>query len=182
MVHSIHQRSLKGPLWLIYWDYCQNPAYHKQPDNPFNTLKIIREAAFTDILRLDIYDVLLESCISQLSIDVGYSKRSLVVLLLYHKQLDDPFKAPEIIRGATWLTYRGYTYRWYTVGILLIIAFHWCKIFKQKLGGPLIIWQAARWTVQCTGDHWKSCLTDVLMLQIYLMYCWNPVSHSFPLM
>ena len=48
-----------------------------------------------------IYDVLLDSCISQLFIDVGYSRRSLVVPLSYHKQLNGPFNAPEIIRGAT---------------------------------------------------------------------------------
>ena len=131
-----------------------------------------------------IYDALLDSCISQLSIDVGYSRRSLVVPLSYHKQLDGPFNAPEIIRGATLTdTLRLHIYTvWYTDGILLIIAFHWCKIFKQKLGGPLIISQAARWTIQCIRDHWGAALTDVLMLQIYLMYCCNPAYYSSPVM
>ena len=47
-----------------------------------------------------IYDVLLKSYISQISIDVRYWPRSLVVPSSYCKQLDRPFNAPEIIGGA----------------------------------------------------------------------------------
>ena len=70
--------------------------------------------------------MMFDSCMSQLSNDIRYSRGSLVVPSLYHKQPDDPFSAPEIIRGAA--------------------------------------------------------LTDVLRLQIYMMYCLNPPYHSFPLM
>ena len=46
-------------------------------------------------------------------------------------------------------------YIWCTVRIMHIIGFHWCKIFKNQLGGPFIISQAARWSIQCTEDHWR---------------------------
>ena len=52
-------------------------------------------------------------------------------------------------------TYGGYTYIWYTVCILLIIASFWCKILKQKLGGPLIISQTAGWSIWSSRDHWQ---------------------------
>ena len=68
-------------------------SYHKQPDIPFDAPEIIGGAAFTDVL--------LVSCISQLSIDVGHSPRSLMVPSSYQKQPDGPFNAPEIIGGAT---------------------------------------------------------------------------------
>ena len=45
---------------------------HKQPDGPFNAPEIIGGTTLTDILRIHIYDVLLESCTSRLSIDVRY--------------------------------------------------------------------------------------------------------------
>ena len=47
-----------------------------------------------------IYDVLVESCTSQLSIDVRYWTRCSVVLSSYRKQPNGPFNALEIIRGA----------------------------------------------------------------------------------
>ena len=47
-----------------------------------------------------IYDVLLESFTSQLSIDVRYWTRSMVVPSSYHKQPVGPLSTPEIIRGA----------------------------------------------------------------------------------
>jgi len=67
-------------------------SYHKQPDIPFDAPEIIGGAAFTDVL--------LVSCISQLSIDVGYSTGNFMVPSSFHKQLDSPFDALEIIRGA----------------------------------------------------------------------------------
>ena len=54
----------------------------------------------TDILKLHIYDVLLESCISQLSIGVRYPTRHLVVPLSYCKQPDGPFNTLKIIEEA----------------------------------------------------------------------------------
>ena len=45
-------------------------------------------------------DTLFDSCMSQLSNDIRYSRGSLVVPSLYHKQLDGPFNALEIIKGA----------------------------------------------------------------------------------
>ena len=59
--------------------------------------------------------------------------------------------------GLLWLTYWGYTYIWCAVGVLHITAFHWCAILNKMLGGPLIIWQTAWWTIQCTGDHQRGC-------------------------
>ena len=56
-------------------------SYHKQPDGPCNAPEIIRGAALTDVLRLQIY---MMSCQNP----------------AYHKQPDDPFNAPEIIGGA----------------------------------------------------------------------------------
>ena len=69
-------------------------------------------------------DTLFDSCMSQLSNDIRYSRESSVVPSLYHKQLDGSFNAPKIIRGAT--------------------------------------------------------LTDVLRLQIYMMYCQNTAHHKQP--
>ena len=57
------------------------------------------------------------------------------------------------LEGLLWLTYWGYTYIWCAVRVLHITAFHWCEILNKKLGGPLIISQTARWTIQCTRDH-----------------------------
>ena len=57
------------------------------------------------------------------------------------------------LEGPLWLMYRGYKYKWCFIDIPHITAFHWCRILSKKLGGPLIISQAARWTIQCTGDH-----------------------------
>ena len=71
MSHSMHRRSLQALLWLMHWGYTYT-----------------------------VYSVLLEWCISQLFIDVRYSKKSLVVPSSYHKQPDGPFNVPEIIRGA----------------------------------------------------------------------------------
>ena len=48
-------------------------------------------------------DSLFDSCMSQLSNDIRYSRESSVAPSLYHKQLDGPFNAPEII-GRTALT------------------------------------------------------------------------------
>ena len=45
-------------------------------------------------------DTLFDSCMSQLSNDIRYSRGSSVVPSLYLKQLDGPFNAPEIIGGA----------------------------------------------------------------------------------
>ena len=61
------------------------------------------------------------------------------------------------LEGPLWLMHWGYTYIWCTVRIMHIIAFHWCKILKKKLGGPLIISQTARWSIQCTRDHQRGC-------------------------
>ena len=58
--------------------------------NPFNRYTKIRNAE----------DSLFDSCMSQLSNDIRYSRGSSVVLSLYHKQLDGSFNAPEIIGGA----------------------------------------------------------------------------------
>ena len=58
--------------------------------NPFNQYTKIGNAE----------DSLFDSCMSQLSNDIRYSKGSSVVPSLYHKQPDGPFNAPEIIRGA----------------------------------------------------------------------------------
>ena len=69
-------------------------------------------------------DTLFDSCMSQLSNDIRYSRGSSVVPSLYHKQPNGPVNAPEIIGGAA--------------------------------------------------------LTDVLRLQIYLMYCQNPAYHKWP--
>ena len=57
---------------------------------PFNQYTKIRNAE----------DSLFDSCMSQLSNDIRYSRGSSVVPSLYLKQLDGPFNAPEIIGGA----------------------------------------------------------------------------------
>ena len=59
--------------------------------NPFNQ--------YTKIINAE--DSLFDSCMSQLSNDIRYSRGSSVVPSLYHEQLDGPFNAPEIIGGAT---------------------------------------------------------------------------------
>ena len=68
-------------------------------------------------------DTLFDSCMSQLSNDMRYSRGSSVEPSLYHKQPDGPFSALEIIGGAA--------------------------------------------------------LTDVLRLQIYMMYCQNPAYYKW---
>ena len=151
MDHLMHRRSSEGPLWLTYWGYTyicavgvlHITAFHwceisnKTLGGP---LIILQTAGWTiqhtedhRMGRFDrhaevthIYDVLLESCTSQLSIDVRYWPSILVVPSLYCKQLDGPFNAPEIIGEAAF--------------------------------------------------------TDILRLDIYMMYCWIPAYHSSPLM
>ena len=133
MIHSVHRRSSEGLLWLMYWGYkyiwctvwiLPITAFHwcrilnKKLSGPL----IISQATwcFIQCTRgyqrghfdwctevTNIYDVLLKSCISQLSIDLGYSTRSLVVLLSYHKQPDGPFNAPKIIEGAALTEFRS---------------------------------------------------------------------------
>ena len=61
--------------------------------NPFNQYTKIRNAEVS----------LFDSCMSQLSNDIRYSRGSSVVLSFYHKWLDGPFNALEII-GRTALT------------------------------------------------------------------------------
>ena len=146
MVHLLHWRSLEGPLWLTFWGYTyiwcavgvlHITAFHwcdisnKTLGGP---LIILQTAGWTvqhtgDHRRgrfdrhtevTHIYDVLLESCTSQLSIDVRYRASSLVVPSSYHKQLDGPFNAPEIIGGAavTDILRLHILYIWCTVRIL----------------------------------------------------------------
>ena len=57
--------------------------------------------------------------------------------------------------GPLWLMYWGYKYKWCFIDIPHITAFHSCRILSKKLGGPLIISQAARQTIWCTRDHWR---------------------------
>ena len=82
--------------------------------------------------------------------------------------------------GPPWLTPWGYICIWYTDGILLIIAFHWCKIFKQKLGGSLIISQAAGWTIQRTRDHQRGhfdwCTDVTHIYDVLLESCTSQLS------
>ena len=102
MVHSTHQRPLKGLLWLIYWGY----------KYIWCTVRIL------------------------------HITNSQMIHSMHQRSSE----------GLLWLMYRGYTYIWCTVGVLHITAFHWCKILKKKLGGPLIISPTAKWSIQCTGD------------------------------
>ena len=176
----MHQRSLEGPLWLTYWGYTyiwctvrvlHITAFHwceilnKKHGGP---LIISQTARWTIQCTGDhqrgcfdwhteathIYDVLLESCISQLSIDVRYSTRHLVVPSSYRKQPDGPFDAPEIIRGAA-LTdiLRLQICLIYCWNPAYHTAFHWSKILNKKLAGPLIISQTAGWSISGTVDH-----------------------------
>ena len=74
--------------------------------------------------------------------------------------------------GPLWLTYWGYTYIWCAVGVLHITVFHWCEISNKTLGGPLIISQTARWTIQCTADHRRGrfdCYTRVYKYVWYIV-------------
>ena len=162
MVHWMHRRSSEGPLWLMYWGY--------------NIYDVLSESCISQTARWSIqctrdhwrsrfdwctevthiYDVLLESCTSQLSIDVRYPTRHLVVPSSYRKQLDGPFDAPKIIRGAALTDILS-------LQICLIYcwspayhtAFHWSKILNKKLAGPPIISQTAGWYISCTADHRK---------------------------
>ena len=137
---TTHWRSSDGLLWLMYWGctyiwytvgILHITAFHwcsilnRKLGGPL----IISQTAgwsiwctrdhqrgcfdwYTEVTH--IYDVLLVSSISQLSIDVGYSTRSLVVPSSYHKQPDGPFDALEIIRGATLTNVHIYMiYCWY---------------------------------------------------------------------
>ena len=126
MVYSMHRRSSEGLLWLTYWGYtymwCTVRVLHI---TAFHWCEILTKTLGGSLIisqtagwtiqctgdhrrgRFDrhtevthIYDVLLESCTLQLPIDVKYWPRSLVVPSSYHKQLDGPFNAPEIIGGA----------------------------------------------------------------------------------
>ena len=146
MVYLLHWRSSEGPLWLTYWGYTyiwcavgvlHITAFHwcdisnKMLGGP---LIILQTAGWTvqhtgDHRRgrfdrhtevTHIHDVLLESCTSQLSIDVRYWPSSLVVPSSYHKQPDGPFNAPEIIGGAavTDILRLHILYIWCTVRIL----------------------------------------------------------------
>ena len=185
MVHLMHWRSSEGPLWLMYWGYTyiwctvrvlHITAFHwceiltKKLGGP---LIILQTAGWTiqctgDHQRghfdwhtevIHIYDVLLESCTSQLFIDVRYWPRSLVVPSSYCKQLDGPFNAPEIIGGAalTDIQYWDYCQN---------PAYH--KQPDDPFNALRIIEGAA--------------FTDILRLDIYMMYCWIPAHHSFSLM
>ena len=87
----------------------------------------------------------------------------------YHKQPEVPFKALEIITGTALtdaLRLHIYCTRC-TVRMMHISAFHWCKILKKKLGGPLIISQTAEWSIQCIRDHrrgrfdWHTKITNI---------------------
>ena len=126
IIHSMHQRSLEGPLWLMHWGYtyiwCTVRIMHiiafhwcKILNKKLGGPLIISQTAgwsiqcIGDHLRgcfdgctmvTNIYDASLTSCISQLSIHVGSSPRSVVVLSSYHKQPDGQFNSPEIIEGA----------------------------------------------------------------------------------
>ena len=257
--------------------YCQNPAYHKQPDDPFNAPEIIRGAALTDVQRLHIYMMYCWSpayhsfsLMQDTQEEAWWSPHHITNSQMVHSM------HWRLSEGPLWLIYWGYKYIWCFVDIMHITAFHSCRILYKKLGGSLIISQAAGWTIQRTGDHWRSCcdwytevtniynvllescrsqtarqfiqctgdhqrgcfdwytevthiydvllescisqlsidvrywtrslvvplsyykqldgpfnapeiiggaaLTDVLRLQIYMMYCWNPAYDSFPLM
>ena len=176
----MHWRSLEGPLWLTYWGYtyiwCTVRVLHitafywceiltKKLGGPL----IILQTAGWSIQRIGdhrrghfdwhteathIYDVLLESCKSQLSIDVRYSTRCLVVPSSYCKQLDGPFNAPAIIGGAA-LTdiLRLQICLIYCWNPAYPTAFHWSKILNKKLAGPPIISQTVGWYISCTVDH-----------------------------
>ena len=79
-----------------------NSSYHKQPDDPFHAPDMYHWMnPFNQYTKIgNAEDSLFDSCMSQLSNDIRYSKESSVVPSLYHKQPDGPFNAPEIIRGA----------------------------------------------------------------------------------
>ena len=126
--HSMHWRSLQVPLWLMHWGYTYT-----------------------------VYGVLLEWCISQLFIDVRYSKRSLVVFSSYHKQRMVHSMYQRSLEGLLWLMYWCYKYIWCTVAILPILAFQWCRILQRTLSGPLIISQTAGWSIWCTRNHQQGC-------------------------
>ena len=105
---SMHRRSLDGPLWLIYWGstyiWCTVRVLHITNSQMFHSMHWRSSQALLWLMHwgytYTVYGVLLEWCISQLFIDVRYSRGSLVVPSSYRKQLDGLFNAPEIIRGA----------------------------------------------------------------------------------
>ena len=177
----MHRRLSEGLLWLMYWVYKYKWCFIDIPHiTAFHSCRIlskklggpliISQAASwtiqhtrdhqrgcfdwqTDIRH--IYDVLLESCISQLSIDFGYSTWSLVVLLSYHKQPHGPSMHWRSLDRLLWLIYWGSTYIQYDVLLEPCIS------------------QTARCSIQCTGDHcrchfdWCTEVTHIL----YMVYC-----------
>ena len=92
---------LSSELRCSKGSYAYNSSYHKQPDDPFHAPDITEWAHLTNIRKIrNAEDSLFDSCMSQLSNDIRYSRGSSVVPSLYLKQLDGPFNAPEIIGGA----------------------------------------------------------------------------------
>ena len=87
----------------------------------FNSLSDIMPLCALGVTsHLSIASITLESCISQLFIDLGYSTQSLVVLLSYHKQPDGPSMHWRSLNRPLWLIYWGSTYIWCTVRVLHI--------------------------------------------------------------